>query len=242
LLKDSAREVGAIGVVILVLRKLSGGIRALLFASAGGVTMIRIFTNADQPQHSKLFREMFRGRAVAFYERLRWDVVVRDGMERDHYDYTENPTYILATDCDGTVVGSLRLLPTIGETMLRNEFSKFFSQPLDVKSSKIWECTRFCVHSTYGGAERGLAQSISSELLMGLCQFAMSTGIEKIIGLYEAHMARIYRQIGWSPQPLALARAEFGKLIVGLWDVSHAALDAMRICAETSRGDFHRAA
>jgi N-acyl-L-homoserine lactone synthetase len=203
---------------------------------------IRIFTNANQPQHKELFQQMFRGRAVVFYERLRWDVVVRGGLERDRYDCAENPTYIIATNRDGAVVGSLRLLPTIGETMLRNEFSGFFSQPLDVTSTTIWECTRFCVHSTNGGPERASAHSISSELLVGLCHFAISTGIEQIVGLYEAHMARVYRRIGWSPQPLAVARAEVGKLIVGLWDVSHAALDAMRIRAEASRGDFHRAA
>ncbi len=178
---------------------------------------------------------------MAFHERLGWDVVVRDGMEQDRYDDTENPTYILATNRDGCVVGSLRLLPTIGETMLRSEFFGFFSPPIDVTSPTIWECTRFCVHST-GVAERGLAQSISSELLIGLCQFAISTGIEQIVGLYEAHMARIYRRIGWSPQPLAVARADVGKLVVGLWDASYAAVEAMRTRAEMSQGEFDRAA
>jgi acyl homoserine lactone synthase len=203
--------------------------------------MIRNLTNADQPQHGELLRQMFQGRALAFHERLAWDVVVRDGMERDRYDDRENPTYILAINHDGCVVGSLRLLPTIGETMLRNEFSGFFCPPFDVTSPTIWECTRFCVHLT-GGAERGSARSISSELLIGLCQFAISTGIEQIIGVYEAHMARIYRRIGWSPQPIAFGRADVGNLVLGLWDVSYAAMDVMMFRAEKSTVDLLRAA
>lgn len=97
------------------------------------------------------------------------------------------------------------------------------------------------MHPT-GGAERHLAQSISSELVIGLCQFAISAGVEQIIGLYEAHMARVYRRIGWSPRPLAFARADVGKLVVGVWDVSHAAIDAMRIRAEMNQEKVARAA
>jgi N-acyl-L-homoserine lactone synthetase len=198
--------------------------------------MIRIFTPADQPQHEELFQQMFRGRALIFAERLGWNVVVRDGLECDRYDSTASLVYIVATDPCGAVVGSLRLLPTIGETMLRNEFAKFFDDPPDVTRTTTWECTRFCVHPPLGDVSRHSAQSVSSRLLIGLCEFAMTNRIEHIMGLYEASMTRVYSRIGWSPQPLARARAEVGQLIVGLWDVSHAALETMKARAETRSG------
>ena len=40
---------------------------------------------------------MFRNRASVFSERLGWDVVVKDGRERDAFD-DENPLYLISVD------------------------------------------------------------------------------------------------------------------------------------------------
>ena len=40
---------------------------------------------------------MFRLRARVFADRLKWDVPVSDGMERDRYD-DEGPVYLIYTD------------------------------------------------------------------------------------------------------------------------------------------------
>ena len=42
---------------------------------------------------------MFRCRAQVFSERLGWDVVVKDGYERDRFD-DENPLYLISIDPD----------------------------------------------------------------------------------------------------------------------------------------------
>jgi N-acyl-L-homoserine lactone synthetase len=190
--------------------------------------MIKILTNADKPAFGELFDQMFRARAAVFHDRLGWNVNVRQGMEYDRYDEEEDPAYVVSMDEQGSHLGSLRLLPTTGETMLRNEFAGFFSEPVDVMSPTAWECTRFCVHSTTAENANGAGQRVSSELLIGLCDLALSSGIVHIVGLYETHMTRVYRRIGWSPEALAHARPELGKLIVGIWDASEAALLAMR--------------
>jgi N-acyl-L-homoserine lactone synthetase len=190
--------------------------------------MIRILTSADRLACGDLFDQMFRARAAVFHGRLGWSVNVHQGMEYDRYDEEENPVYVVSTDGHGSHLGSLRLLPTTGETMLRNEFAGFFSEPVDVISSAVWECTRFCVHCPTPENARGAGQRVSSELMIGLCDLALSSGIKHIVGLYEAHMTRVYRRIGWPPETLARARPEIGKLIVGIWDASEAALLAMR--------------
>jgi N-acyl-L-homoserine lactone synthetase len=189
--------------------------------------MIKILTNADKPAYGALLDQMFRARAAVFHGRLGWSVNVRQGMEYDRYDEEEDPVYVVSTDERGSHLGSLRLLPTTGATMLRNEFAGFFSEPVDVISPTAWECTRFCVHCPTS-ENPGAGQRVSSELLIGLCDLALSSGIEHIVGLYEAHMTRVYRRIGWSPETLAHARPEIGKLIVGIWDASEAALLVMR--------------
>jgi acyl homoserine lactone synthase len=120
--------------------------------------------------------------------------------------------------------------------MLRNEFAGFFSEPVDVMSPAAWECTRFCVHSATAKNANGAGQRVSSELLIGLCDLALSSGIEHIVGLYEAHMTRVYRRIGWSPVRLAVSRPESGKLAVGIWEVSQAAIGAMQARADELAG------
>jgi N-acyl-L-homoserine lactone synthetase len=194
--------------------------------------MIISLTNAERRSHAEVFREMFRARAAVFHDRLNWNVRLRDGEEVDHYDDDEDPVYLVSLDSLGRPTGSLRLLPTTGETMLCNEFASFFDEPVDVRDPLTWECTRFCVHPQSGRFERDLTQRVSSELLIGLCELALSSGIERIVGLYDRAMTRVYRRIGWSPEPLAFARPEVGKLMVGIWQVSNAAVEEMQSRAE----------
>lgn len=186
--------------------------------------MIIILTKRDGSDHLETFNQMFRGRAAVFHQRLQWDVIVRDGMERDRYDEEDAVSYIVAAE-EGQVVGSLRLLPMTGQTMLRNEFSGFFSEPVPDIAGGAWECTRFCVHPLKDQSS-ATVNRVSSELLIALCKHSISSGVEHIVGLYEAHMARVYHRIGWTPQPLA--RAEARNLVLGIWNASDAALDAMQ--------------
>jgi N-acyl-L-homoserine lactone synthetase len=194
--------------------------------------MIKILTNSDRDKRADLFDEMYRARAAVFHDRLGWNVRVRDGREIDRYDTDEDSVYLLSLDDDGNSIGSLRLLPTTSETMLCNEFAGFFDEPVNIRSPTAWECTRFCVHPSSMSEERNGGRRVSSDLLIGLCELALSSGVEHIIGLYETHMTRVYRRIGWSPQPLAIARPEIGKLVVGIWEVSHAAVETMQARAE----------
>jgi N-acyl-L-homoserine lactone synthetase len=190
--------------------------------------MIRVMTVADRLRCPELFEEMHRARAVVFRERLGWDVAVTRGLEIDHYDRFEDPIYVIAYTESGQMTGSLRLLPTTGETMLRNEFADFFSDSINISAPTAWECTRFCVHPR-AETWQDNGRRVSSELLIGLCEFALQSGITHIVGLYDRRMPRVYRRIGWEPEPLAVSRPEVGHLIVGIWDVSQHALAAMKI-------------
>jgi N-acyl-L-homoserine lactone synthetase len=188
--------------------------------------MIRTLTGTSRDVEPEAFDQMFRARAAVFHDRLRWDVEVRDGREIDRYDEEHDPLYLVSVDSCGRLTGSLRLLPTTGPTMLSNEFSGFFNEPVDIESPTAWECTRFCVHPE---PENPIPyRTVSSELLIGLCELCLSSGIEQIVGLYDYQMTRIYARIGWSPAPMATSRSELGRLIVGIWDVSQEALHSMR--------------
>ncbi|MBB4217865.1 N-acyl-L-homoserine lactone synthetase [Rhizobium sp. BK212] len=180
--------------------------------------MLRILTKDMLDTDRRAFDEMFRARAAVFRDRLGWQVDVRDQWERDRYDEAEDPVYLVTQRPSGTLTGSLRLLPTTGATMLKSEFRHFFDQPIDVDSPTTWECTRFCVHPVAGHMEQ--SRTVATELLSGLCDLALDTGIESIVGVYDGAMVGVYRRIGWRPTPLARSLPEIGKLYVGLWDVT----------------------
>jgi acyl homoserine lactone synthase len=194
--------------------------------------MITILTSADRETSPRLFDQMFRGRALVFHDRLGWDVNVFDSWEIDRYD-DEEPVYLISTDASGNMLGSLRLLPTTGDTMLQNEFRSFFDERVDIRSPTAWECTRFCVHHQNEVANLEYWRAAASELLIELCSLALSSGMEHIIGVYERPMARIYRRIGWEPELLARSRDGRGQFAVGVWEVSEQSLYRMRDIALT---------
>jgi acyl homoserine lactone synthase len=181
--------------------------------------MIITLTTLDRSRNHPAFEEMFRARAKVFHQRLGWAVNVVEGLEIDTYDDSADPVYLLTQNLDGRFTGSLRLLPTTGDTMLRNEFKNMFDNCVDVSSPLAWECTRFCVHPSADKVDRRTA---SIELLDGLCKLALRSGIEQIVGVYGSEMIPVYRRIGWSPDPFASSRPEFGNLYVGIWTVSEA--------------------
>jgi N-acyl-L-homoserine lactone synthetase len=84
--------------------------------------MLKLIEGSYSSFFPKEMNAMFRNRAETFSERLRWDVVVENGYERDHFD-DANPLYLVSVDPDTEDYwGSLRLLPTTGPNMLRDVF------------------------------------------------------------------------------------------------------------------------
>ena len=83
--------------------------------------MIHIFDGAEINKRPALRDAMFRDRAAQFVTRNGWDINVDDqGREIDQYDPL-GPTYIVCAEGDRHL-GSLRLLPTTGRTMLAEIF------------------------------------------------------------------------------------------------------------------------
>jgi N-acyl-L-homoserine lactone synthetase len=184
-----------------------------------GEVMNKVLKASDLEQYPSLFEQMFRGRATVFFDRLRWPVHVEAGLEVDYYDRELDPVYILDLDASHRVRGSLRLLPTTGTTMIEREFLHFFEEPVDLSDPNMWECTKFCVHSRDPGT--------SLRLLIALHRLCEQCGIERVIGLYELQMERVYARLGWEPQRIATSKRGYGKLGVGIWTIDQTALKQM---------------
>lgn len=187
--------------------------------------MIR-FLYADSLDTSPfLAASMFRDRATQFKERLNWDVDVdKRGFERDAYDEM-NPLYVIWQREDGSHGGSMRFLPTVGQTMVNDHFLHL-TEGVRIVSPLIWECTRFCLAPELGEQ----APRIAAGLMLAGCEMGLRFGLEHSVGVFDAHMVRIYRSIGWSPEVVGTSGQGRDRISVGLWEFSLAA--KLRVAAK----------
>ena len=187
--------------------------------------MIVVIEPHNAHKYLNLIDEMFRLRARIFRDRLRWDVQVVDGKERDKYD-DEAPVYLIYTDDEtGEIKGSLRLLPTTGPTLLADFFSDTLPDAVHLSAPTIWECTRFCLDDEI--LDRGRQDELllaSAVLIAALGEVAISAGIESIIGNFEAPMLRLYRRIGCEVEVLG-STSRYGRPVyLGLFSISEPTL------------------
>lgn len=161
--------------------------------------MIIIIEGAERDRHSTLIDEMFRMRATVFADRLEWDVTVTDGREIDRFD-AEDPLYLLSLDeRTGALQGAVRLLPTTGPNMLRDVFPVLVPGGAPA-SPLIWESSRFAVNpATFNACERTEANHVVNrttiELLCGIVEVCQRAGVEHVVSVFDARMARIFRTI-----------------------------------------------
>jgi len=178
--------------------------------------MIVVIEQYNAHEYPHLMDQMFQMRARVFHDRLRWNVRVVDGRERDKYD-DESPVYVIYTDDRmREVKGSLRLLPTTGPTLLADIFSDTLPAGVHLSAPTIWECTRFCLD------DRSLASGIGHQLLLdstaliaGSFEVAMRAGIETIIGNFDSSMLRLYRQLGCEVEVLGSTLRYGGAIYLG---------------------------
>ncbi|MGP6088180.1 acyl-homoserine-lactone synthase [Antarctobacter jejuensis] len=177
--------------------------------------MIRYVYGTDLHKFPKLAETMFRDRADQFKTRLGWEVSVDErGYERDEYD-DENPLYVIWENADGTHGGSMRLLPTLGKTMVNDHFVHL-TDGVRIQSPVIWECTRFCL-------ARGATPGVAAALMLAGGEVMQEFGVEHYVGVFDARMVRIYRRIGSSPEVLGSQGEGRERISVGLWEFSKAA-------------------
>jgi acyl homoserine lactone synthase len=188
--------------------------------------------SSDLSDRPALADAMFRDRAAQFRDRLGWAVEVdRNGWETDQYD-RHDPLYVLLHE-DDRHLGSMRFLPTTGPHMAAEHFAHLLDNRA-VPRSDLWECTRFCLApDAPAGAARRLMLA-ASELGLGL-------GLGASLGVFDAPMLRVYRRLGWAPEPMGLA----GGIAAGIWrfdpDVHDRLLARTGVDARASRARFEAA-
>ncbi|WP_028695862.1 acyl-homoserine-lactone synthase [Pseudomonas cremoricolorata] len=150
-------------------------------------------------------------RKHVFADRLNWKVRVNNGIEEDEFDNPQT-TYLLGT-WQGIPLAGLRLINTVHPYMVEGPFRDFFRCAAP-RHPRIAESSRFFVDKTRS-RQLGLAHLPLTEMLL-LCMHnhAQSTGLESIITVVSAAMARVVRQAGWHYEVLDTGEASPGERVL----------------------------
>lgn len=174
--------------------------------------MLRFLRADELPRFPALAETMFRDRARQFRDRLGWAVRVdARGWEMDEYDRA-NPLYVIWQAPDGSHLGSMRFLPTLGPTMVNDHFARL-APGGRIADPDTWECTRFCLSERAEGR-------VSAALMLGAAELGLGLGLARAVAVFDARMVRIYRLLGWPPEILGSEGAGREAVSLGFWRFS----------------------
>jgi N-acyl-L-homoserine lactone synthetase len=154
----------------------------------GVVSMITIIEDHNAEDHRYLLAAMFKQRArVLGPLGLGWAVRIDNwGWETDDLD-DQHPVYVIVHGPSLGVLGSLRLLPTTGPTLLERIFPH--TAPTHISAPDIWEMTRLCV-------EGNLKIRTLLELFRAVGEVATRSGVNSVIGNVTPSHYAMYARIG----------------------------------------------
>jgi acyl homoserine lactone synthase len=159
--------------------------------------MLQLVTANSYGEFAADLAEMHQLRYRVFKERLGWDVYVSGGMEFDEFDALR-PAYVLQRSHDGDLRGCVRLLPSVGPTMLRDTFPALLDGGSAPSSPSIWESSRFAIDTRPDSqtTQAGIAKA-TFQLFAAMVEFGLSRQLTDIVTVTDARMERILRRAGW---------------------------------------------
>jgi N-acyl-L-homoserine lactone synthetase len=147
--------------------------------------------------HTDLIDQMHDLRARVFFNRLGWKVRIVNGKELDEFDFLQ-PTYILVVTDNEKVVGSARLLPATGPTMLGDTFPQLLTNGRLDGHPQMIESSRFCVDTTAVAARPERSLHIATlTLFAGIIQWSIDNSYNEIVTATDVRFERILQRVSW---------------------------------------------
>lgn len=203
--------------------------------------MIIVIDGLNKHKFGAVLDEMYRLRARVFQDRLGWEVKVTDGKEIDEFDALD-PAHVVCLDEDGDVVGCMRLLQTTGPHMLADVFHSLLDGEPPLRSSRIWEATRFCVDTKKltGTKKRNSISYVTSEVMVGAFEYAREAGVLDAVAVIDPVMNRVMKRSRNAPYDYLGKPKQMGKVVAmaALMDCSDERIQGIREFAEIEHDVF----
>lgn len=142
--------------------------------------------------------DIFNKRYNVFHKRLQWDVKIEDNKEIDNYDDL-NPVYVVSKS-NGSVAGSMRLLPTTGIYMLKDTFPDALEGELAPTDNSAWEISRFFVEKDRNNSKPGDVNIHTIELMRSAYYFATSNSISQFVMVTTVAIERYMKFLGFKTE------------------------------------------
>ncbi|MEJ1968062.1 MAG: acyl-homoserine-lactone synthase [Rhizomicrobium sp.] len=200
--------------------------------------MIEVVTSRNALLYRDALQDMFHLRHRIFVEKMGWEALRKpDRIEKDQFD-TDAAIYLLLTEDDGTVIGAHRMLPTTGPHL----FSDVFPQACSVKGVQrgetTLELTRTCVDEE--ALDRKAMETARKRLMVGLFEFCLRAGYDKVTILTPTDLLFRYLLIGIDIKPLGMpVDIDGNKQVAVIVTVNRQALDAMRLALGVPEPQVH---
>ena len=196
--------------------------------------MFKLVYGDDLFDFPTLANQMFQDRRAQFHDEFGWDLDIDAlGREIDQYDLM-NPLYVILQDDQGRHIGSGRLMPTTGPTMIADHFSDL-TDGVEIESPLIWEVTRVFIARRAQNSIRHAAA-----LMWAGCQLGLKAGVQFYVGVTASHMVRVFSACGWPPEVIGSRRTQKdGEISACLWEISQENCDRLAKRAGIEQGEYN---
>jgi acyl-homoserine lactone synthase len=188
--------------------------------------MIYIVSGQDAARYPALMEEVYRLRHRVFVEELGWsDLASADRLEQDQFDGPDAVHHICVRD--GKVAGYQRVLPTVKPHLLTDVFPELCEGPAP-RGLDTYELSRYCVAPGYREGRRGVS-SVGSELMAGGLEWALASGVNKIVVEGETIWVLRWLQLKFLVRPLGF-ETKIGnqRIVATLIEFNRSTLQAIR--------------
>lgn len=194
--------------------------------------MIHLITAENRHLYGGILKKMFCDRKKVFIDRLDWNLVSRNGEERDEFDTDDTIYLVVEDDKTNKIKSSLRLNPTTKPHLMSELFPHLCAEGVPTGET-VWEISRYCYNPDYTRpADRARA---FYEILAGVMETSVLYGWEKLTFVIGMALMPHCIRCGWDIMPIGLPVKDKGQSICAFEvDVNQRGLIAVRKNASLS--------
>lgn len=161
---------------------------------------LHVICDANRHLYEDVLDDYFRIRYKIYVEERGWAELARpDGREIDQFDRPDT-IYLMAIE-GRRVVGSHRLVPTAGPTLMSDLFPQLALRSI-IRRPDAYELSRvFVVRDRRGGQVEPKVESI---IMAGTMEFALIEGLRQFTIVMETWWLPRFMAMGWNPRPLGV--------------------------------------
>jgi acyl-homoserine lactone synthase len=173
---------------------------------------LHVICEANRHLYESVLDDYFHIRHQIYVVERGWKELERaDGREIDQFD-TPRAIYLMAME-GSRVVGSHRLVPTDGPTLMSDVFPQLALRT-PARRPDVYELSRvFVVRERRGEQAQPRIESI---VMAGTMEFGLVEGLTQFSIVMETWWLPRFQELGWNPQPLGVPVNVNGMSCIGV--------------------------